>query len=223
MDNFCNSHTSFSDITIQRMNNPLLQPSTTLVLASESPRRRALLDRINVPFRAQGSPADETLTEPTPPATAVRRLARRKARPVATEHPSALVLAADTVVVHDGEILNKPESPSHAEAMLRRLSATSHTVYTGIALVQWASDHATSAVEDTEVVLGSLSDAEIRAYVESGSPMDKAGAYGIQDHVAPFFVERIEGDYYNVVGLPLRRFYRTLRREFGDLLTGGST
>ncbi len=202
--------------------NPLLKLSTSLILASQSPRRRALLERIEVPFEVQVSPADESLNEPESPATAVQILAQRKARPVAAQHPSALVLAADTVVAHDGEILNKPESSSHAEAMLRRLSATTHTVYTGIALAQAASNRETTAVEGTDVVLGPLSDPEIHAYVDSGSPMDKAGGYGIQDHTAPFFVERIEGDYYNVVGLPLRCLYRTLRRNFGDLLTAPS-
>lgn len=202
--------------------NPLLRLSTSFILASQSPRRQALLDRIEVPYRVQVSPADEVLDEPAPPATAVQRLARRKVRPVATEHPSALVLAADTVVAHDGKILNKPETPAHAETMLRRLSGTSHTVYTGIALAHAASDRETMAVEGTDVVLAPLSDAEIRAYVESGSPMDKAGGYGIQDHTAPFFVERIEGDYYNVVGLPLQRLYQTLRREFDNLLSSTS-
>jgi len=202
--------------------NPLLRLSTSVVLASQSPRRQALLDRIEVPYRMQVSPADEDLTDPGPPATVVQTLARRKVRPVVAGHPSALVLAADTVVAHDGEVLNKPENPSHAGAMLRRLSGTTHTVYTGIALAHAATDRETTAVEGTDVVLASLSDTEIRAYVDSGSPMDKAGGYGIQDHTAPFFVERIEGDYYNVVGLPLRRLYQTLRREFSDLLTDGS-
>lgn len=199
--------------------NPLLQLSTSLILASQSPRRQALLDRIEVPFRVQVSPADETLNASPPPARVVQRLAQRKVQPVAAEHPSALVLAADTVVSHDGETLNKPEAPAHARDMLRRLSGTAHMVYTGIALAQAATDRETTAVEGTEVVLAPLSDAEIRAYVDSGSPMDKAGGYGIQDHTAPFFVERIQGDYYNVVGLPLYCLYRTLRRNFGDLLT----
>lgn len=198
--------------------NPLLQLSCSLILASQSPRRHALLERIEIPFRVQVSPASETLTTPEPPSAAVQTLAQRKARPVATEHPTALVLAADTVVAHDGEILTKPENPSHARALLHRLSATSHTVYTGIALAHSASDRETTAVEDTEVVFGPLSDSEIQTYVDSGSPMDKAGAYGIQDHTAPFFVERIDGDYYNVVGLPLRCLYRTLRHDFDDLL-----
>jgi len=137
---------------------------------------------------------------------------------VSADFPSALVLAADTVVAHDGGILNKPDDPAHARTMLRRLSGTAHTVYTGMALAHAPTDRGVATVEATDVVLGTLSEAEIEAYVASGSPMDKAGGYGIQDRAAPFFVERIDGDYYNVVGLPLRGLYTTLRREFGDLL-----
>jgi septum formation protein len=198
--------------------NPLFQLSPSFILASQSPRRQALLDRIELSFRVQVSPADETLHDPGPPSEAVQTLARRKVRPVAAHHSSALALAADTVVAHDDEILNKPEDQAHAQAMLRRLSGTVHTVYTGLALAQASSDRVTTAVEGTDVRLAPLSGAEIRAYVDSESPMDKAGGYGIQDHTAPFFVEGITGDYYNVVGLPLRCLYQTLRRDFGDLL-----
>jgi septum formation protein len=199
--------------------NPLLRLSPSLILASQSPRRRALLDRVKVPFEVQVSPVDETLSEPLAPPPAVQTLARRKAQPVAADHPSALVLAADTVVAYDGEILNKPDGPAHARRMLRRLSDTTHTVYTGIALAHASTDRKITTVEATDVALAPLSDGEIEAYVASGSPMDKAGGYGIQDHTAPFFVDRIEGDYYNVVGLPLRSLYNTLRQHFGDLLS----
>lgn len=198
--------------------NPLLQLSCPLILASRSPRRRALLERIDVPFEAEVSPVDETLTSPVSPAEAVETLARRKVKPVAIDHPSALVLAADTVVAHDGDILNKPENSSHARAMLRRIRDTSHTVFTGLALAHTDSDRTSTAVEGTDVILGPLSDAEIQAYVATGSPMDKAGGYGIQDHTAPFFVEGIQGDYYNVVGLPLHRLYRAIHESFADLL-----
>lgn len=208
----------YSDEVSTRPMNPLLQLSCPLLLASQSPRRRALLNQVEVPFEARVSPVDETLTTPMSPAEAVQTLARRKARPVAADRPSALVLAADTVVAHNGDILNKPEDSSHARAMLRRLRDTSHTVHTGLALAHEDSNRTVTAVEGTDVVLGPLSEAEIRAYVASGSPMDKAGGYGIQDHTAPFFVKRMEGDYYNVVGLPLRRLYRTLQGSFDDLL-----
>jgi septum formation protein len=102
--------------------------------------------------------------------------------------------------------------------MLHRLSGTTHSVYTGIALHHAASDRAVKAGEETEVSFAPLRSEEITAYVDTGSPMDKAGGYGIQDHTAPFFVERLQGDYYNVVGLPLRRLYSTLQKQFGDLL-----
>mgnify|MGYP000199749265 CR=1 FL=1 len=198
--------------------NPLLRITPPFILASQSPRRQALLEHLGVPFEVQVSPADEALSDPASPAAAVQTLARRKVRPVAAEHPSALVLAADTVVAHDGEILTKPDNDSHARSMLHRLSGTAHTVYTGLALAQARTDRTTTAVEGTTVAFAPLSDDEIRAYVHSGSPMDKAGGYGIQDHSAPFFVERIDGDYFNVVGLPLRRLYHTLRQSFDDLL-----
>jgi septum formation protein len=200
--------------------NPLLRVSVPFVLASQSPRRRALLKHIGVAFEATTSPANEALSGPQPPRTAVQTLAQRKVRPVAESRPAALVLAADTVVSHDGEILTKPDDAAHAVSMLRRLSGTSHTVHTGIALAHAATRREVAAVDDTTVALASLSDTEIRAYVNSGSPMDKAGGYGIQDHTAPFFVERLDGDYFNVVGLPLRRLYRTLQDSFGDLLDG---
>lgn len=198
--------------------NPLLRVSPPFILASQSPRRQALLDRIEVPYDVEVSPADERLRENDSPQTVVQKLARRKVRPVAANHPSALVLAADTVVAHEGQILNKPESPRQARHMLRRLQKTTHSVYTGIALSHVETDRETTAVEATDVVFGEASDAEIDAYVASGSPLDKAGGYGIQDHTGGLLIERIDGDYYNVVGLPLRRLYQTLRRQFADLL-----
>jgi len=128
------------------------------------------------------------------------------------------VLAADTIVIHDGTILEKPNSTDEAAAMLQRLSGTTHSVYTGLALHHAASDRAVTTGDATTVSFSALQAEEINAYVASGSPMDKAGGYGIQDHTAPFFVERLDGDYYNVVGLPLHRLYRTLQNQFDDLL-----
>lgn len=195
-----------------------MQVSTKLILASQSPRRHALLDQLDMAFTTQVSPASETITEDLPPDELVRSLAHRKAVPVAAEHPTALTLAADTIVYHDDAVLNKPVDDADARAMLRRLSGTTHTVYTGLALIHPASDRSVQCAEATEVTFGALTDAEIDAYVATGSPLDKAGGYGIQDHTGPLFVERIVGDYYNVMGLPLRRFYLTLRSDFNDLL-----
>jgi len=198
--------------------NALLSIDPPFILASQSPRRRALLERMNVSFRVQVSPADEHVEEAGSPAQTARQLATRKAIPVAEAHPSALVLAADTVVSHDGHLLGKPDSPAEATAMLEQLSGTIHAVHTGIALHHANTGRAVSADSETRVTFASLQSTEIEAYVATGSPMDKAGAYGIQDHTGPLFVERLEGDYYNVVGLPLRRLYETLRTHFGDLL-----
>lgn len=199
--------------------HPLLQFSVPFILASQSPRRRSLLEQLGVEFRVQVSPAEETLHESKSPPETVENLARRKVRPVATNHPTALVLAADTLVAHDGAILGKPESSEDARKMLRRLSGSTHTVYTGIALQHEKSGRDISAVASTDVTFASLTDAEIETYVETGAPMDKAGGYGIQDHTGPLFVKQIEGDYYNVVGLPLRNLYLLCRRHFSNLMS----
>lgn len=198
--------------------NALFTVTAPLLLASQSPRRRALLEQLGLSFRVEVSPADEHIDEATPPAETARVLAARKAQPVATAHPSALVLAADTVVGLDGALLEKPDSPQAARDMLRRLSGRTHTVYTGLALHHAETDRAVVTGEETKVTFGALDDAEIEAYVATDSPMDKAGGYGIQDHTAPLFIDHLDGDYYNVVGLPLRRLYRTLRTDFSDLL-----
>jgi septum formation protein len=200
--------------------SPLLSISVPFILASQSPRRRELLNQIGLDFRVHASPADETTDAPLSPPEMARTFATQKAQLVAAEHPSALVLAADTVVIHDGDLLEKPSSPAHARRMLRRLSGTTHDVYTGVALHHRTSDRAVATGRTTHVTFAPLSDEEIQAYVETKSPMDKAGGYGIQDHTGPLFVKRIEGDYYNVVGLPLRHFYDTLQDHFPDLLQG---
>ena len=188
------------------------------VLASQSPRRRRLLERLGFEFTIHVSPADEVIPPGAVPADIVQTIAADKADPVARAHPSALVLAADTVVAHDGDILGKPQSDDDAAATLRRLSGTTHTVFTGIALHHHETDRVVTAVEATDVTFGPLTDTEIAAYVATGSPMDKAGSYGIQDDLGALFVDRVEGDYYNVVGLPLRRLYLTLRDCFPNVM-----
>jgi septum formation protein len=198
--------------------NALLTVTSPFILASQSPRRRALLDQLGLSFRVEVSPADEETDGAMSPEETARTLANRKARPVSQSHPRALVLAADTIVAHEGALLEKPDTPAEATAMLRRLSGQTHTVYTGLALHHAHSDRAVVTGRGTQVTLGALDDAEVQAYVDTGSPMDKAGAYGIQDHTAPLFVEHLKGDYYTVVGLPLRGLYQTLRTHFSDLL-----
>ena len=183
-----------------------------LILASASPRRRELLSRFAVPFRVVPARGRETAPEGLSPGELVQCLARHKAAEVAEgADADSVIVAADTVVEIDGEILGKPADPAQAEAMLRRLSGRTHRVWTGVCVRQ--GDRVLSAAEETSVRFRELEDDELRAYVATGEPMDKAGAYGYQDR-ACLFVERIEGDYFNVVGLPMDRLGRMLR-EFG--------
>lgn len=190
-----------------------------LILASRSPRRRRLLEQIGMAFHVDASDVDEVAPHDMGPRGVAETLARRKAEDVAARQPASLTLGADTIVVLDGDILGKPADAREAYEMLRRLSDHTHVVYTGIALVHPPTGRVRTVSEATSVTFGEMDDEEISAYVASGSPMDKAGAYGIQDDRGALFVERIDGDFYNVVGLPLRRLYRTLRDSFSDLLS----
>lgn len=196
----------------------MLSLTVPLVLASRSPRRRALLGALGLPHRVVPGPPDDDWDAAAPPAQLVEQLALMKASPVAAAHPDALTLGADTVVVLDDTILGKPNDAAEARATLRRLSGATHAVYTGLALLHDASGRRVTTHECTNVTFAPLSDDEIARYVVTGSPLDKAGAYGIQDDYGALFVSRIEGDYYNVVGLPLHRLYQTLRQHFADLL-----
>ncbi len=189
------------------------------VLASASARRQQLLRNMGMHFEVCPSHVNERVETGVSPEDLVQVLALRKARHVAAQRPDALTLGADTVVVLAGDMLGKPDSPAEAEQMLKRLSGATHSVYTGIALLHPPSNRTVQASERTDVTFHTLSAAEVADYVASGSPLDKAGAYGIQDSRGPFFVRRIDGDYYNVVGLPLHRFYRILKEHFSDLLT----
>lgn len=178
-----------------------------IVLASQSPRRRELLARILPDFHVVPTQADETLPEGLHARDCVRVLAQRKAE--ACPVSGALVIGADTVVVCDREILGKPKTEEQARAMLARLSGRSHMVYTGIAVADGAQ--ALTDWEGTQVFFDELDEETIRRYVETGEPMDKAGAYGIQG-LGALLVREIRGDYTNVVGLPLFKLSKLLRR-----------
>ena len=176
-----------------------------IILASGSPRRREILTTLGVPFRVVVSDADEVLAAGIAPAEAVETLAARKAEAVASRcAPDETVLAADTVVAVDGDILGKPVDEADAAAMLRRLSGRAHTVYTGVAIRR--GGELRLAHEATQVRFARLTEADIAAYIATGEPMDKAGAYAIQGRAARF-IEGIEGDYFNVVGLPAHRVW----------------
>lgn len=178
-----------------------------LILASQSPRRRELLATAGFRFTVRSRPVEEIRAPGEAPVEYVKRLARAKVE-AAWEREEEIVLGADTVVVVDGRVLEKPADASDARSMLRSLSGREHTVITGICL-----RHASSAVVDSEstrVRFVPLDEEEISDYVSSGEPMDKAGAYAIQG-LASKFVERIEGCYFNVIGLPLALVYRHLK------------
>lgn len=190
-----------------------------LILASQSPRRYVLLRQLGLEFSVQPSAVvEELLPLDLPPHEYAAELARLKAEDVAhSQHQPAIVIGADTIVVLGGEILNKPADAADARTMLRRLSGRTHTVFTGIALVAAPEISVHTAVQATDVHFRELSDAEITGYVAGGSPMDKAGGYGIQDDFGAVFVEHIVGCYYNIVGLPLELLYRKLTAFANEL------
>ena len=155
------------------------------------------------------STVDEVFIEGQDPDTQATRLSSLKAADVAAQRPDTWVLAADTIVVHHGRQLAKPVDAADAHAMLRSLSGHTHSVVTGVTLRKGDVEHSFSVT--TRVTFAELSDEEIAMYVTTGSPMDKAGAYGIQDDLGALFISRIDGCYYNVVGLPLQRLYTELK------------
>jgi septum formation protein len=192
-----------------------------VILASQSPRRRELLQLVGIPHAVQPADVDETYTPGEEPMAHAERLAREKAATVAAGDPDALVIGSDTIVVVDGDVLGKPRDEAHAAQMLTRLSGRSHVVMTAVA-VRWAGGER-SAVEVVGVTFHPLEVQEIQAYIATGEPMDKAGAYGIQGYGATI-VERVDGDYFAVMGLPLQRMVRLMgelgvRYRFGGALT----
>ena len=179
-----------------------------VILASQSPRRRELLALIGITHEVRPADIDETYFPGEKPAAHAERLARGKCAVIAEREPDALVIGSDTIVVVDGDVLGKPADEADAARMLRRLSGRSHVVVTAVA-VSWRGQ-TRSAVEEVNVTFHSLSDGDITAYIATREPMDKAGAYGIQGYGATI-VERVDGDYFAVMGLPLQLLVRVLR------------
>jgi len=182
-----------------------------IVLASASPRRAELLKKMGLDFRVQVAEIEETFIPDQNLEEQIEALALRKARAVADTLSSGLVIGADTVVVIDEEVLGKPDSPEQAVLMLSRLSNRIHRVLTGLAVIDVENGQVLSGVETTRVQFRLLSRDEIIAYVQTGEPLDKAGAYGIQEKGATL-VEKIEGCYFNVVGLPVARTVGMLKQ-----------
>ncbi len=189
------------------MNNP-----NRIILASASPRRRELLTQIGVEFEIMISDKEERITAEDP-ADICMHLAMQKALDVRAKLPEAngcTIIGADTIVVLENNILGKPRDEEHAAGILRALSGREHQVYTGVCVVK--GETTAAFAEKTDVYVAPLSEEDIRAYIATGDPMDKAGAYGIQGIFAKH-IEKIDGDYFNVVGLPIGRLWREYLQE----------
>lgn len=181
-----------------------------LVLASKSPRRREILSMVTEDFTVKVSDTDETIEEGVDIYKIPELLATKKAEAIEAKEDE-IIIGCDTVVIYKNEILGKPKDKDDAKRMLKLLSGTTHYVVSGLAIKSNNKTYSTSEI--TAVVMRELSDNEINAYIEKYNPVDKAGAYGIQE-MAGAFVEKIEGDFYNVVGLPLCKLVNVLKDEF---------
>lgn len=193
--------------------NTLLGLRNPVVLASASPRRKLLLENIGLHFSVFHTSVKEDAPKPEQsPAEYVKQLAIEKCK-AALPHiiQESVVIAADTVVYHDSKILGKPETQHQAKEMLEKLSGSMHEVFTGFCVCNMANDKTITDYARTEVHFRDLSDEEIYGYVSTGAPMDKAGAYGIQEDMGSVFVSHIVGDYFNVVGLPINMVYLALQ------------
>ena len=183
-----------------------------MILASQSPRRRELLALITEDFKVIPAKGEEMLPDGISPKDAVILLSQQKAAEIYKEYKKETIIASDTVVAIDGKILGKPKDKADAAEMLRLLSGRRHSVFTGVCIIS-ADGSEKSFAEETNVEFWELSEQLIEQYVASGEPMDKAGAYGIQGAGA-LLVKCIDGDYYNVMGLPVGRLYRELSDTF---------
>jgi septum formation protein len=186
-----------------------MRPDSPIVLASASPRRRQLLEMLHIPFEVEPSGIDEVVRPGEAPRDYVLRVAREKGEAVAGRRPGALVLAADTEVVLDGEVLGKPADPAGAVAMLQRLQGRTHQVLTAVAVA--SGGRLQHALDVSAVTFRSTDAATLAAYVATGEPLDKAGAYAVQG-MGGVLIERIEGDVFGVMGLPIRLVIDLLAR-----------
>lgn len=182
-----------------------------LILASSSPRRKELLQSLGLSFRVEVKQVKEDVPTGLAPATVVETLALQKARAVAADQSQGLVIGADTIVVYNNEILGKPRDLQQAKVMLHKLQGHAHDVYSGVAVVDAATGREVVDHQRTKVFMQAMSEGDIARYVATGEPLDKAGAYAIQG-IASIFIEKIEGCYFNVVGLPLNCLTHLLKK-----------
>jgi septum formation protein len=183
-----------------------------IYLCSKSPRRRKLLKQINLQFKTFSVDVDEKILKGEKPVQSVKRLSKEKLAEALFKFKKGIFITADTIVVLNNKIIGKPENKQDAIRILKKLSGRTHTVYTGFTIFNSETKNQITDYEKTKVEFRKLSADEINEYVKGGSPMDKAGAYGIQDDFGAVFIKRINGCYYNVVGLPLPKVYKTLKK-----------
>lgn len=188
----------------------MLKTNLKIYLASKSPRRRKLLKQLGIKFKSFSVDLHEEILDGEHPIQTVKRLALHKSVEAESKIKSGIVITADTIVVLNKEIIGKPKDKKDAFEILSRLSGKTHTVFTGFVVKNLNSQKKIIGFEQTDVTFRKLTSKEISDYIKTGSPMDKAGAYGIQDDFGAVFVKRIDGCYYNVVGLPLAKIYKSL-------------
>lgn len=188
----------------------MIDSKTQIYMASSSPRRKKLLQQLNIPFKSISIDIDEKIKKGELPVKAVKRLSLEKMEEAKKIIKRGIIITADTIVVLDSQIIGKPKNKKDAEIILGKLSGKTHKVYTGFSIFNSAKRKMITGYEKTFVKFRGLNKKEIIEYISTGSPMDKAGAYGIQDDFGAVFVEKINGCYNNVVGLPLTKVYKSL-------------
>lgn len=190
----------------------MIDSSIPIYLASQSPRRRKLLKQLNLKFKSFSVEMDEIVLPNESPSKVVLRLSKEKMNLAKKKVNKGIIITADTIVVLNKNIIGKPVNKKDAYRILKTLSGKTHTVYTGYSIYNFSNNKSITELEKTSVTFRELTDQEIKEYISGGSPMDKAGAYGIQDDFGAVFIKKINGCYYNVVGLPLSRVYHALLR-----------
>jgi len=181
-----------------------------IILASGSSRRKEILDKLNIPFIVDPSNFEEDMSQDMGPEELAKSLSSGKAKEVSVRHKNSIVIGADTFIYFEGKKLGKPKGPRQAEEMLSSMSGKMHSVFTGLTLIDTDTNEVYSEAVETKVYFRNLDPDEIRAYVASEEPLDKAGAYALQG-IGSILVEKIEGDFFNVMGLPLTALYLALR------------
>lgn len=188
-----------------------------IILASQSPRRKQLLEQIGLKFKIDPSNYEEDMTLKMDPKKLVEHLSLGKATDVAKRHKDSIIISADTIVALDGEVFGKPKTAERAKRMLQKFSGRAHAVLTGFTIIDMETNKQISKSVETKVYFKNLSEKEIDAYIATGEPLDKGGGYAIQG-LAALFIKKIEGDYFNIVGLPILPLVEELKNFGVDVL-----